>query len=142
MHWLHNNKEMKSHDDFSDDVVGFIYRISYTNNKVYIGKKLIRSLVRVKPTKAQLAIRKNYKRMEWKNKPFAKYNGSSKESVGLTIAKKEIIELCSDKINLTYAEMKHQVMCSVLTDDTYINANIAGKFFRGKIKSEVIDKGL
>jgi len=140
LHWIHNNKEMLSHDDFTEDVVGYIYCITYTNGQKYIGKKLIRSIVKLKPTKAQLAIRKNYKRMEMKDKPFVKYNGSSKESVGLTVAKKEIIELCSDKINLTYAEMKHQVMCNVLTDEKYINANIGGKFFSGRITSEVVYK--
>ena len=133
MNWVHNGKEIRSHDDFTNDVIGFIYCITYTNGQQYVGKKLVRSYVRVAPTKAQLAIRKNYKRMEWKNKPFAKYNGSSKNTSGLTIAKKEIIELCSSKIDLTYCETKWLFRFDVLFNDIFLNDNIGGKFFDGKI---------
>jgi len=133
LNWLHLGKPIYGHDDFTDDVIGFVYEITYSNGKKYIGKKLIRSMRRLKPTKAQLAIRKNYKRVEVKNLPFVKYDGSSKETDGLIIAKKEIIELCSDKINLTYCEMKHMILNNVLCDDKYLNGNILGKFFKGKI---------
>ena len=133
MNWVHNGKEIRSHDDFTNDVIGFIYCITYTNGQQYIGKKLVRSYVRVAPTKAQLAIRKNYKRMEWKNKPFANYNGSSKNTSGLTITKKEIIELCSSKIDLTYCETKWLFRFDVLFNDIFLNDNIGGKFFDGKI---------
>jgi len=133
LNWIHNGKPIYSHEDFTEDVVGFIYKITYSCGKEYIGKKLIRSLVRVKPTKAQLAIRKNYKRMEWKNKPFKSYEGSTKNSVGLVVAQKEIIELCSDKLNLTYSEIKHQIRLDVLCDDKFINDCIGGKFYKGKI---------
>ena len=124
---------MKSHDDFTDDTIGFVYCITYTNGKKYIGEKTIRASRRLKPTKGQLAIRKNFKRVEVKNLPFAKYEGSSKETKGLTIAKKEILELCSDKVNLSYCERKWQMRLDVLVDDTYINGNIGGTYFRGRI---------
>ncbi len=132
--WKHNGKEILNHDDFTDDVVGFIYRITYENNQQYIGKKLIRSLVKLKPTKEQLAIRKNYSRKEWRNKPFVRYVGSSKNTHGLAIASREILEVCSDKINLTYAEMKWMVIENAIVDEKYLNDNCLGKFFRGKIK--------
>lgn len=137
MQWTHNGKIIKSHDDFSECVIGFIYLLTYSNGKYYVGRKLIRSLVRVKPTKAMLAKRKNAVRMERKNKPFINYEGSSKSTEGFTIVKKEIIELCSDKINLTYCEQKHLMRLDVLCDDTYVNDCIGGKFYYGKI-----DKGL
>ena len=121
MNWIHNDKEITSHDDFTDDVVGFIYRIDYSCGKSYVGKKLVRSERRLKPTKAQLAIRKNYKRVEMKNLPFVKYNGSSKNTSGLKIAKKEIIELCSSKIDLTYCETKWLFRFDVLFDDMFLN---------------------
>jgi len=126
---------MYSHDDFTDEVCGFIYLITYSNGQKYIGKKLIRSLIRMKPTKAQLAKRKNYKRIEWKNKPFARYVGSSKLSSGLTVSNKEILWLCKDKINLTYYEVKELIERDVLLDDTYLNENILGKFYKGKINA-------
>ncbi len=137
MNWIYKQKPIYSHDDLPKECVGFVYKITYSNGLVYIGKKLIRSLVRVKPTREQLAIRKNYVRREWKNKPFAKYNGSSKNTVGLTITQKEIVELCDDKINLTYCELKWMVIHDVLCDSKYINDNILGKFYSGKITKGV-----
>ena len=124
---------MLKHSDFTKDVVGFIYCITYTNGKKYIGEKLIRAARRLKPTKEQLAIRKNFKRVEIKNIPFAKYEGSSKATDGLIISKKEILELCSDKVNLSYCERKWQMRLDVLVDETYLNKNIGGTYFRGKI---------
>jgi len=138
--WTMGGKNIYDHEDFTTDVIGFVYCITYSNNQKYIGSKVIRSLVRVKPTKKQLAVRKNFVRKEWKNKPFVNYVGSHKETEGLIISKREILEVCSDKINLTYSELKHMVMNNVLTDDNYLNANCLGKFYKGKITSEVIYK--
>ena len=141
LNWTCRGKEIKDHEDFTSDVIGFIYLLTYDDGSKYIGKKLIRSERRLKPTKAQLAVRKNYVRKEVKNLPFSRYEGSVKNLPdGVKLVSKEIIELCSDKINLTYAEMKHQVMCNVLTDDKYLNSNILGKFYSGKITSDVIYK--
>ena len=130
---MHNGKEMLSHSDFTDDVIGFVYGIKYTDGTFYIGKKLIRSIVKLKPTKEQLKIRKNYVRKEWRDKPFAKYEGSSSNTKGLTVQSKKILELCSDKLNLTYCEIKWMMSLDVLCDDRYHNENILGKFFKGKI---------
>ena len=130
-------KEIASHDDFDESVVGFIYGIIYTDGTLYIGKKLIRSLVRLKPTKAQLAIRKNYKRMEWKNKPFLKYVGSSDKTKHLIVKEKKILELCKDKLNLTYCEQKWLMRLDVLCDERYHNDCVGGKFWSGRI-----DKGI
>ncbi len=128
-----DGKVIFSHEDFSDDVIGFIYRITYSNGREYIGSKMIRSLVRLKPTKAQLAIRKNFVRKEWKNKPFAKYVGSSNNTKHLTITQKEIIEVCYDKMNLRYAETKWLFRLDVLCDEKYVNDNINGTYYTGKI---------
>ena len=133
MNWIHNGKEILSHEDLSDDVVGFVYLITYTNGKKYVGKKLVRGIRKLRPTKKQLAIRKNYKRTEEQDLPFTNYNGSSKMSEGLTIQSKEILELCSDKLNTTYCETKWLMRLDVLCDETYLNENIAGTYYRGKI---------
>lgn len=131
---MFKGKEILSHDDFADDVVGFIYRITYTNKQHYIGKKLIKSVVKLKPTKKQLATRKNYSRREMRNKPFVQYIGSHKTDKNMQIKSREIIEVCSDKINLTYCEIKWMMKYHVLNRKNYINENIAGKFFQGRIK--------
>jgi len=133
MPWLYNGKEMTSHGDFNDYVVGFIYRIIYTDNREYIGKKLIRSNRKLKPTKKQLAIRKNYKRVERIDLKFTDYEGSSKNTVGLIISKKEIIELASSNRQLTYLESKTLFQLNVLEDDRFLNQNILGRFFKGNL---------
>lgn len=132
--WNHNGKDIISHSDFTDDVVGFIYCIHYSDGRKYIGKKLIRSNRRLKPTKKQLAIRKNYKRVELKNHSFVKYTGSTKLADGLEIVKREILELCSSKLGLAYQETKYLFNKNVLETDEYINENIMGKYFKGNIK--------
>jgi len=129
-----NGLEMMNHECFTSDVIGFVYRITYTNGKEYIGSKLIRSLVRLKPTKEQLSIRKNFVRKEWKNKPYAKYIGSSKNTSGLAIASREIIEVCSNKINLRYCETKWLFREDVLFGEKYLNENINGTYFKGRIE--------
>jgi len=133
LNWTHNGKEMLSHGDFSDCVVGFIYRIIYDDNREYIGKKLIRSNRKLKPTKKQLAIRKNYKRVERIDLKFTDYEGSSKNTVGLIISKKEIIELASSNRQLTYLESKTLFQLNVLEDDRFLNQNILGRFFKGNL---------
>ena len=133
MNWTHNGKEMLSHGDFTSDTVGFIYRIIYDDNREYIGKKLIRSNRKLKPTKKQLAIRKNYKRVERIDLKFTDYEGSSKNTVGLIISKKEIIELASSNRQLTYLESKTLFQLNVLEDDRFLNQNILGRFFKGNL---------
>ena len=131
--WTHNEKPMLSHKDFTDDVIGFIYRITYSDGRMYIGSKLIRAVRKLKPTKAQLAIRKNYSRKEMVDLSFVKYAGSSKNTKGLEIVSKEIIEVCSDKINLRYCETKHLFRNDVLCGELYLNDNINGTYFRNRI---------
>ncbi len=133
--WTLDGKKIAGHSDFANDVVGFIYGIKYTDGTFYVGKKLIKSLVRLKPTKDQLAIRKNYVRKEMKNKPFLKYIGSSEKTKHLVVKEKRILELCRDKLNLTYCEQKWLMKLNVLCDERYHNDCIGGKFYAGKISS-------
>lgn len=133
MHWRYNDVTMDKHTCFDDSVIGFIYEIEYEDGRLYYGQKLIRSIVKLKPTKAQLAIRKNYSRKELKNKPFVNYVGSSKNTIHLTIISKKILAVYDDKINLTYAEQELLMSLDVLRNDKYLNDNIGGKFYRGRI---------
>ena len=133
LNWLYKGKPIYSHHDFSKEVIGFTYLITYSNGKLYLGKKIIRNMTRLKPTKKQLALRKNYARKEMRDKPFVDYVGSSKLTKDLVIAKKEILTLHTDKINLTYGELELLVKHDVLRDDKYINENIMARFFKGRI---------
>ena len=88
-------------------------------------------------TKAQLKTNVRTKLVPFdvvtKENNWRKYVGSSKLTKGLTIKKRTIIEICSDKINLTYCEQKHLMRRDVLTDDDYLNDCVGGKFYTGKI---------
>jgi len=117
---------------------GFIYLITYTNGKHYIGKKQFWSVTKKPFGKRKLAAMtdaraKKYE-MVTKENDWRTYVGSSKLTKGFTVESKEILEVCYDKINLTYCEQKHLMRADVLVDDTYMNDCIGGKFYAGKIK--------
>ncbi len=116
---------------------GFVYIINYTNGKSYIGKKQFWSVTKKAFGKKKLAEitdrrAKKYE-MVTKENNWRQYIGSSKETDGFTIASKEILEVCSDKINLTYCEVKWMIALEVLTKEKYVNSNILGKFFVSKV---------
>ena len=127
--WVYEDKEVTCHDDLLPGCTDFVYLITYTNGKKYIGKKTVRSVRRLKPTKKQLAIRKNYARKELKDLPFVNYEGSSKLTEGLTVAKKEILYQTAGKTAATYIEVALLFEHEVLFNSTFVNENISGKFY-------------
>ena len=127
--WLYKGKEVVSHEDLLPDCTNFVYEITYESGKKYIGKKTVRSMRRLKPTKAQLKIRKNYKRVEMKNIPFVDYVGSSQETEGQIVVSKEILYQCSTKKAATYVECATLFAEHAIFDDEYLNLNISGTFF-------------
>lgn len=127
--WLYEGKEVHSHDDLKPECTDFVYLITYKSGKKYIGKKSVRSMRRLKPTKEQLKIRKNYKRVEMKNLPFVNYGGSSKEVEGQEIETKEILYQCSTKKAATYIETALLFEHEAIFSEEFLNKNILGSFF-------------
>lgn len=127
--WIFKGKEIHSHEDLHPDCIAFVYVITYEDGKKYLGKKTVRSLRRLPPTKKQLKIRKNYVRKEMKNLPFINYEGSLDNSKCTPIASKEILHQCSSKITATYVETALLVEYDALFSDDYLNQNILGKFY-------------
>lgn len=147
MKWIYNGKTKFS---IPENAYGFTYKISYVgknteeikNNKFYIGKKCLEFSKKKRLTKAEKALPENKRRRfkidksesDWKD-----YWGSSKnlledvQKYGKKNFKREILEFYPDKINLTFAEVKEQILQDVLNKDTW-NISIGGKFFKGKIK--------
>ena len=121
---------ISGHKDCPESAVGFIYLITYTDGKRYIGKKLTRAIRRLKPTKVMLAARKNAVRREWKNLPFVKYEGSSDFTEDKTVAAKVILRFCSSKKELSYYEEKELFCNDVLVDERYMNRSIRGIYFK------------
>lgn len=129
MDWLYQDKPVKSHDDLFSECTDIVYLLEFTDDTKYIGKKVVRSIRRLKPTKAQLAIRKNYVRKELKNAPFVKYEGSSSENKDKVIKSKTILYQCSTKKAATYIETALLFEYNAIFIEEYTNKNILGKFF-------------
>lgn len=127
--WLYKGKEVHCHADLISTCTDIVYCITYQSGKKYIGKKSVCSMRRLKPTKEQLKVRKNFKRVELKDIPFANYTGSSKETEGEIVNQKEILYQCSTKKAATYIEAAILFAENAIFEDEYLNKNIIGKFF-------------
>lgn len=134
MVWKYKSKPINSHDDLLPNCTDIVYVITYESGKKYIGKKAVRSMRRLKPTKEQLKIRKNYKRVELKNLPFIKYEGSSSETENEIVQHKEILYQCSTRKAATYIECAMLFGEHAIFDENYLNKNISGTFFDSDLK--------
>ena len=134
MTWIFDGKEILSHSDLPEECTDFVYELTFTDGTRYIGKKTIRSIRKKKPTKAQLAKRKNFSRKEMTNLPFVDYVGSSTENDGKTLSYKEILYLSSNKKTASYLEMIMLVMNDVLFNDTFNNKNISGTYYDNSLE--------
>ena len=133
MTWTYKGKQIEKHSDLDASCTNIVYELEFLDGSKYIGKKTIRSVRRLKPTKAQLAIRKNYVRKEWKDIPFKSYRGSSKENVGKTLKSKRILYICSDKKASTYIEMALLFEKAVLFSNEYSNKCIGGTLYSNSL---------
>lgn len=138
--WMYNDKEIHSHADLHPDCTDFVYVITFTDGRKYIGKKTVRSIRRLKPTKKQLAIRKNYVRKELKDLPFIKYEGSSELTEGLTVDKKEILYQCSTRKAATYLETALLFEHDAILVPEFVNANIGGAYFDNDLKGLITEE--
>ena len=82
INWTYNRKEITSIDQLPEEVIGFVYKITNTtNNKVYYGKKLVRSVKKKKLTKTEKLIpenkRKTFKYELSEYSGWKKYTGSN-----------------------------------------------------------------
>ena len=127
--WVFEGKEVNCIDDLAVDCVEIVYEITYESGKKYIGKKIIRSFQKKKPTKAMLAIRKNYVRKELVISNFIDYEGSSELTKNEVIVSKEILYQCNNKRTSTYLETALLFHYDVLFDDNFLNQNIGGVYY-------------
>lgn len=128
------------------DVFGFVYLITYTDGTHYIGKKQCISEItlpalkngKVRP-EATHRIGRNIsgKRVQFdvirRETVWKKYCGSSKLTADKTIEYKTIIQLAYSKRQLTYLEVKYLFGYEAIEDESFMNDNISGRFFRGNI---------
>jgi len=135
MTWYYKDEEFTS--EMIGDYVGFVYLITdKSNNKKYVGKKLLTSRRKLPPLKGKTRRRTVVKETDWQ-----KYYGSSEE-VKLMVEEKgsdnfqrEILFLCKSKGELGYIEAKYQFEHDVLLRDDYYNGIIQCKVHRNHVRS-------
>lgn len=135
MNWTLNDQTFELTDD---NLVGFVYKITNIENGMfYVGKKIFKNTNKVKLTEKEKLTsnsRKTFK-IVVKESNWKSYYGSCKElledikTLGKDKFKREILQLCTSKKQMTYYETELQFKLEVLRNSTY-NANILGKFFR------------
>ena len=135
MKWYYDGVEFTS--EMIEDYIGYVYCITdLTNNKKYIGKKLFRSTRRLAPLKGKTRKRTVIKESDWQD-----YFGSSEEvkllvtELGCDNFKREILHLCNSKGELSYMELKEQMLREVLLNDDYYNGIIQVKIHRSHVKN-------
>ena len=129
--WNYQGVQITNRKQLPEDAVGFVYKIhNKTNGKYYIGKKILLNKRTRKPLKGYKRKRVDYVESNW-----MKYTGSNEETKKWKIEEcyREILYICYNKLELTYFETKLQFIESVLEDERYVNNNILGKFYKGKI---------
>lgn len=148
--WYYYNNEINSINDMPEGVIGFVYKIIFTDGSKYIGKKNLYTTKTVKSLKND-KLRPNTVNRIFKNtgKGFRQkfdiikkesdwktYQGSAKECKNKTVERKEILQYAYSHQELTYLETKMLFKYDVLESAYYINDNILGKFYRGKLYGE------
>jgi len=132
--WYYKGEEFTS--EMIEDYIGFIYLITdKSNDKKYVGKKLLTSVKKLPPLKGKKRKRTVIKESDWKT-----YYGSSEE-VKLMLEEKgadnfhrEILTLGMKKGELNYLEAKYQFEHDVLLRDDYYNGIIQVKIHRSHVK--------
>ena len=133
--WFYKGEVFTS--EMIEDYVGFVYLITdKSNNKKYVGKKLLTSKRKLAPLKGKTRKRTVVKETDWQ-----KYYGSSEE-VKLMVEEKgadnfhrEILYVCMSKGQLGYLEAKYQFEHDVLLRDDYYNGIIQCKIHRNHVRS-------
>ena len=134
-------------DMVSDKWLGFIYELEYTDGHRYIGQTRMFSQNELDAmkngTKRQGHIKfvnRNRKGRRVKreivrkeNKKWRDYEGSTDNSIGKTLKSKKILRLCEQSIDLHYWETYYLMVNNALFDDTFLNDNVGGTYFAGKV---------
>lgn len=141
-----SGKIINSINDMPNGVYGFIYHIRFVDGTQYIGKKNVYSTRTIKA-------RKDGKPHEgtidyvWKNtgkgyrqkydvvqveSDWKTYCGSSKQCKIRVPDYREILDYAYNKYQLTYREAEALFFYQVLEDESFLNDNILGSFYRSE----------
>ncbi len=143
--WLYKGKEILNISDLPENAIGFVYKIIRdSDGKFYVGKKNLYS-ERSKPlTKKELSEHTGKGKKPTKKKVVSEsdwktYYGSEKElkeevrGNGPEGYSRYILHVCFHKKQLTYQEIRHQILEGCLESENSWNSNVLGKFFKKDI---------
>lgn len=147
MNWKYKGKEITSVRQLPENVKGFIYLLTFSDGKQYIGRKGFFSTRKKKFGKKQLAAitdkrLKTYETVvtesDWIN-----YNSSNKtiregiKTGDVQIESREILKLCFTDKQMTYYETQALFCYGVLEHpESFYNDNILGKFYKRDLNHE------
>jgi hypothetical protein len=140
MSWIYKGSVFKD-EHIPDGAVGFVYLMTAiigNQSIAYIGKKNFYTSTKKKLSKKKLSTDKRKKTYERVSKLAYNNYYSSNEVLKQAhksgaVIKREILKICFSKNELTYQEVKHQFVLGVLESNYYLNGNILGRFYKGKI---------
>ena len=137
--WILEGKEL-TEEMIPEGAVGFVYEmLAIVDGKSvrYIGKKNFYSDVKTKlgkkamPTDKRLKTYKRVRKTTYKNYFSSNEVLKKAHADGVTI-RREILQICFGKQELSYYECKYQFALGVLESEEFLNGNILGKFFKLK----------
>tara|TARA_B110000483_G_scaffold79862_1_gene99444 strand:+ start:224 stop:706 length:483 start_codon:yes stop_codon:yes gene_type:complete len=143
MNWIYKTIPMGDITQFPENTFGFVYMTTHKpTGKSYIGKKVLFHNQKKKLGKKELAAlagivgrRPSYK-LVVKESDWKTYYGSQTDIKQLLLEGKKdefertILKVVETKKQLTYFEIKYQMLYQVLEKpDEFFNDNILGKFF-------------
>ena len=140
MSWIYKGN-LFTDEHIPDGAVGFVYAMSAIiagKSVIYIGKKNFYANTKKKLSKKAMPTDKRLKKYKRVSKAAYQNYYSSNDTLkqahkdGVRI-KREILKICFSKNELTYQEVKHQFVLGVLESNYYLNGNILGRFYKGKI---------
>jgi len=135
--WIYKHVEF-TEEMIPEGAVGFIYEMTAIIDGVerrYIGKKNFYADVKTKlgkkekPTDKRLKDYKRVRRASYKNYYSSNDVLKKVHKDGVNI-KREILEICYTKTELTYQEAKYLFCNNVLDSEEYLNSNILGRFYK------------
>ena len=143
--WFYKGQVIKEIGEFPENTYGFIYKITrIEDGKFYIGRKNLYSERTKALTKKELAEHTGKGKKPTKKKVIAEsdwqdYYGSEAslkaevKQLGKVAFKREVLHLCTHKKQMTYQELRHQILQGCLESDNCFNGNILGKFWKKDI---------
>lgn len=143
--WFYKGQVINDISEFPEGTYGFIYKITrISDGKFYVGRKNLHSERTKLLTKKELAEHTGKGKKPTKKKVVSEsdwkaYYGSNSvlkadiKEVGKEAFKREILHLCTHKKQMTYQELRYQILEGCLeSSNCYVDC-ILGKFWQKDI---------